>query len=87
MPLIDKIREQKLIELAKTRFDPDLKPAPKTYLYRMRRPRVQKFARTSSAGWPPTPMPRHTSIRRESKSFAFPFQASSIFGSVVFLFH
>jgi hypothetical protein len=27
MPLIDKIREQKLIELAKTRFDPDLKPA------------------------------------------------------------
>jgi hypothetical protein len=27
MPLIDKIREEKLIELAKTRFDPDLKPA------------------------------------------------------------
>src|ERR1017187_5421474 len=27
MPLLDQIREQKLIELAKTRFDPDLKPA------------------------------------------------------------
>ena len=27
MPLIDKIREKKLIELAKTRFDPNLTPA------------------------------------------------------------
>ncbi len=26
MPLIDKIREDKLIELARERFDPDLKP-------------------------------------------------------------
>jgi hypothetical protein len=33
MPLIDKIREKKLIELAKTRFDPNLTPAERKVLH------------------------------------------------------
>jgi cytoskeletal protein CcmA (bactofilin family) len=50
MPLIDKIREKKLIELAKTRFDPDLKPAELKVLH--------DSASSEEVPWPAEKAPR-----------------------------
>lgn len=44
MPLIDQIRENKLIELAKARFDPDLKPAELKVLHDSASPSYPRLA-------------------------------------------
>ena len=87
MPLLDQIREEKLIDLAKACFDPPPQgrkrrfcatpPVPSTRIcplpIRLNRP----SARSLCAGWPQTPRPPPISTPRASALSASPFRTSS----------